>query len=71
MLCIIISIASFCRNQFASPRKESGIPTWQRTTTEQPVEETRNEQTVEETRNATVQNDIAYDMHNVVEESSD
>ena len=62
MLCIIISIASFCRNQFASPRKESGIPTWQRTTTEQPVEETRN---------ATVQNDIAYDVHNVVEESSD
>ena len=44
----------FHRNQFASPRKEGGIPSWQkRTTTE--------EQPVEETGNTTVQNATGHD----------
>lgn len=51
---------SFYRNQFASPRKEGGIPAWQRTSTE--------EQPVEETSNTIVQNDTGHDD---VEESSD
>ena len=61
--CVYYSVGSFCRNQFASPRKESGIPTWQRTSTEQPVEDTQQ-------HNAIVHNDTGH-VHDAVEESSD